>query len=40
MTGRKGRVIQDDEGNVTYEARSEAEVSLECINLAGKFALC
>lgn len=36
MTGRKGRVIQDDQGSVSYESRSEIDVSLETINLKGK----
>ena len=35
MTGRKGRVIQTEEGQILYESRSEVDVSLETINLTG-----
>ncbi|KAL8581237.1 hypothetical protein ACOMHN_038337 [Nucella lapillus] len=35
MTGRKGRVVQNDEG-VQYESRSEVDVSLEFLNLKEK----
>jgi len=37
MTGRKGRVIQTEDGKIEYEARSETDVSLETINIIGTF---
>lgn len=36
MTGRKGRVVQTDDGNVIYESRSEQDVPLEILNIKGK----
>lgn len=36
MTGRKGRVVQTDRGNIQYESRSEQDVSLEILNLTEK----
>ena len=37
MTGRKGRVVQDQiSGDVRYESRSEADIPLETLNLAEK----
>lgn len=36
MTGRKGRVVQTDRGNIQYESRSEQDVSLELLNLTEK----
>ncbi|CAG7722769.1 unnamed protein product [Allacma fusca] len=36
MTGRKGRVIQTEDGQILYESRSEVDVSLETINLTEK----
>lgn len=36
MTGRKGRVVSTEEGNVQYETRSENDVSLEMLNLVEK----
>ncbi len=36
MTGRKGRVVSDDKGDVRYESRSEQDVPLETLNLAEK----
>uniref|UniRef100_A0A336KBU6 CSON006692 protein n=1 Tax=Culicoides sonorensis TaxID=179676 RepID=A0A336KBU6_CULSO len=36
MTGRKGRVVQTDRGNIQYESRSEQDVSLEVLNLTEK----
>lgn len=36
MTGRKGRVVQSDDGQVMYESRSEADVPLEILNIRGK----
>ena len=35
MTGRKGRVVQNDDGNVCYESRSEADIPLEILNIKG-----
>ncbi|KAK7494073.1 hypothetical protein BaRGS_00014731 [Batillaria attramentaria] len=35
MTGRKGRVVQSDEG-IQYESRSESDVPLEILNLTEK----
>ncbi|XP_025091895.1 protein strawberry notch homolog 1-like isoform X1 [Pomacea canaliculata] len=35
MTGRKGRVVQGDDG-IQYESRSEADVPLEILNLTEK----
>ena len=36
LTGRKGRVVQSDYGKITYETRSDGEVSQEMINLSEK----
>lgn len=36
MTGRKGRVIQTEDGQIMYESRSEADVPLETLNLTEK----
>lgn len=36
MTGRKGRVVQTDDGNIQYESRSEQDVPLETLNLTEK----
>ncbi|KAJ2940233.1 hypothetical protein O0L34_g11799 [Tuta absoluta] len=36
MTGRKGRVIQTEDGQILYESRSEADVPLETLNLTEK----
>ncbi|XP_066942109.1 protein strawberry notch homolog 1 isoform X2 [Macrobrachium rosenbergii] len=36
MTGRKGRVVQGDDGQVQYESRSEVDVSLEILNIKEK----
>lgn len=36
MTGRKGRVIQSDNGQIVYESRSEQDVPLETLNLTEK----
>lgn len=35
MTGRKGRVVQGDDGQVMYESRSESDVPLEILNIRG-----
>lgn len=36
MTGRKGRVVQNDNGTIQYESRSETDVPLETLNLTEK----
>ena len=36
MTGRKGRVVQTDDGQITYESRSEHDVPLEVLNIKEK----
>uniref|UniRef100_T1IRW6 Strawberry notch n=1 Tax=Strigamia maritima TaxID=126957 RepID=T1IRW6_STRMM len=36
MTGRKGRIVSNDEGIVHYESRSEIDVPLETLNLTEK----
>ncbi|XP_045618673.1 protein strawberry notch homolog 1 isoform X2 [Procambarus clarkii] len=36
MTGRKGRVVQSDDGQVMYESRSEVDVPLEILNIREK----
>lgn len=36
MTGRKGRVVQSDNGSIQYESRSEQDVPLETLNLTEK----
>ncbi|XP_059487413.1 protein strawberry notch [Neocloeon triangulifer] len=36
MTGRKGRVVQNEDGTIQYESRSEADVPLETLNLTEK----
>ncbi|KAH9419908.1 Protein strawberry notch 2 [Dermatophagoides pteronyssinus] len=36
MTGRKGRIVSKQDGQVQYEARSENDVSLEMLNLVEK----
>ncbi|OTF71300.1 strawberry notch-like protein, partial [Euroglyphus maynei] len=36
MTGRKGRIVSTQDGQVQYEARSENDVSLEMLNLVEK----
>jgi hypothetical protein len=36
MTGRKGRVVQDEKGDVRYESRSEQDIPLETLNLTEK----
>ncbi|CAF0804799.1 unnamed protein product, partial [Didymodactylos carnosus] len=33
MTGRKGRIIQNNDGRVSYETRSESDVPLELLNV-------
>ena len=35
MTGRKGRVVQNNDG-IQYESRSESDVPLEVLNLTEK----
>jgi hypothetical protein len=36
MTGRKGRVVQTEDGGIQYESRSEVDVPLETLNLTEK----
>ncbi|XP_050408900.1 protein strawberry notch homolog 1 [Patella vulgata] len=36
MTGRKGRVVSNDDGSISYESRSETDVPLEILNLTEK----
>lgn len=36
MTGRKGRVVQNEDGAIQYESRSEVDVPLETLNLTEK----
>ena len=36
MTGRKGRVVSDVEGDVQYESRAEADVPLDMLNIQEK----
>ncbi|XP_053689693.1 protein strawberry notch isoform X1 [Sabethes cyaneus] len=36
MTGRKGRVVQTDDGSIQYESRSEQDVPLETLNITEK----
>ena len=38
MTGRKGRVVQTEDG-IQYESRSEVDVPLETLNLTGDFTI-
>lgn len=35
MTGRKGRVVQRDDGEIVYESRKD-ETSLEMLNISEK----
>lgn len=36
MTGRKGRVVSDESGQISYELRSAQDVPLEILNLCEK----
>ncbi|XP_016924075.2 protein strawberry notch isoform X1 [Drosophila suzukii] len=36
MTGRRGRVVQTDDGNIQYESRTESDVPLETLNITEK----
>lgn len=36
MTGRKGRVVSREDGEIQYELRNEGDVPLELLNLAEK----
>ncbi|XP_039298334.1 protein strawberry notch [Nilaparvata lugens] len=36
MTGRKGRVVQTEDGGIQYESRSEVDVPLETLNITEK----
>lgn len=36
MTGRKGRVVSNEDGTVSYQSRSKQDVPLEIINVVEK----
>ena len=36
MTGRKGRVVSNDDGSISYQSRSKQDVPLELLNIAEK----
>ncbi|XP_017052174.1 protein strawberry notch isoform X2 [Drosophila ficusphila] len=36
MTGRRGRVVQNDDGSIQYESRTESDVPLETLNITEK----
>ncbi|KAJ7378733.1 Protein strawberry notch 1 [Desmophyllum pertusum] len=36
MTGRKGRVVSNDDGSISYQSRSKRDVPLELLNIAEK----
>ena len=36
MTGRKNRVVSNEDGTISYESRSKQDVSLELLNIAEK----
>ncbi|XP_032899780.1 protein strawberry notch homolog 1 isoform X2 [Amblyraja radiata] len=36
MTGRKGRVVSNDDGSISYESRSELDVPVEILNITEK----
>lgn len=36
MTGRKGRVVSTEEGDIKYESRSEVDIPLETLNITGE----
>ncbi|KAH8306847.1 hypothetical protein KR018_007144, partial [Drosophila ironensis] len=36
MTGRRGRVVQNDDGFIQYESRTESDVPLETLNITEK----
>nr|NP_511144.2 strawberry notch, isoform A [Drosophila melanogaster]AAF48240.1 strawberry notch, isoform A [Drosophila melanogaster] len=36
MTGRRGRVVQTDDGSIQYESRTESDVPLETLNITEK----
>ncbi|XP_023032712.1 protein strawberry notch isoform X2 [Drosophila willistoni] len=36
MTGRRGRVVQNDDGTIQYESRTESDVPLETLNITEK----
>ncbi|XP_032587917.2 protein strawberry notch isoform X2 [Drosophila mojavensis] len=36
MTGRRGRVVQSDDGSIQYESRTESDVPLETLNITEK----
>ncbi|XP_033239959.1 protein strawberry notch isoform X1 [Drosophila pseudoobscura] len=36
MTGRRGRVVQNEDGSIQYESRTESDVPLETLNITEK----
>lgn len=36
MTGRKGRIVQQQNGTVEYESRCENEIAMDNLNIAEK----
>ena len=36
ITGRKGRIVKDHNGEVKYESRAEQDIPLESLNLTEK----
>lgn len=36
MTGRKGRVVSNDDGSISYESRTEIDVPVEILNITEK----
>ena len=36
MTGRKNRVVSNEDGTISYESRSKQDVPLELLNIAEK----
>ena len=36
MTGRKGRIVSNNDGTISYQSRSKQDVPLELLNIAEK----
>jgi len=36
MTGRKGRIVSNNDGTISYQSRSKQDVPLELLNVAEK----
>lgn len=36
MTGRKGRVVSNSDGTISYQSRSKQDVALELLNITEK----